>query len=155
MPERLRGVLDTNILVRAVLRPASPAGALFEAFRLHLFDIVTSGPLLDELVRVLLGPSVRRVATITEQQAAAIRACIEAEAVVVPGAYQHVRVVPTDTTDDLLFAAALEGRATYIVSGDLADVRPVKVWKPYEVAIQVVSASYFANEVLKLPQGTG
>ncbi len=62
-----------------------------------------------------------------------MRANIESEAVVVPGHYQDVRVVPTDPTDELLFAAALEGRATSVVSGDLADVRPVKIWKPYEV----------------------
>jgi predicted nucleic acid-binding protein len=65
-----------------------------------------------------------------------------------------VQVVPTDPTDDMLFAAALEGRATYVVSGDLADVRPVKLWKPYEVAIQVVSAPYFATGVLQ-PQPGG
>lgn len=126
---------------------------VFEAFRARRFEMVTSAALLEELVRVLLGPSVRRVAAITEQQAASVRANIESEAVVVPGHYQDVRVVPTDPTDDMLFAAALEGRATYVVSGDLADVRPVKIWKPYEVAIQVVSAPYFATEVLQLQPG--
>src|SRR5438874_977741 len=129
VPDGLRAVLDTNIIVRAVLRPDGPAGAVFAAFRARRFEMVTSAVLLEELVRVLLGPSVRRVAAITEQQAAALRANIEVEAIVVPGHYQDVRVVPTDPTDDMFFAAALEGRATYVVSGDLADVRPVKIWK--------------------------
>ena len=68
----------------------------------------------------------------------------------VAGHYRDVRVVPSDPTDDVLFATAIEGRATYIVSGDLNDVRAVKAWKPYEVAIQVVGAPYFARMVLGL-----
>jgi hypothetical protein len=51
--------------------------------------------LLDELVRVLLGPSVRRIAAITEQQAAAVRATIEATAVVVPGVFWRRRQCET------------------------------------------------------------
>src|SRR5262245_18018179 len=121
--EPRRAVLDTNIIVRAILRPAGVSGAILDAFRAGQFELVTSAMLLDELVRVLLGPSVRRVAEITEQQAAAVRANIEATAVVVAGDYRDVRVVPTDVTDDMLFAAALEGRALYVVSGDEADVR--------------------------------
>jgi putative PIN family toxin of toxin-antitoxin system len=109
--EQPRAVLDTNILVRAVLRPGGVSGQIFRAFRRRRFQLVTSPSLLDELVRVLLGPSVQRVADIREQDAVEIRANLEADAFVVPGAYRDVRVVPSDLTDDMLFAAALEARA--------------------------------------------
>ncbi len=90
------------------------------------------------------------MADIREEDAAEIRANLEAKAIVVPGRYGDVRIVPSDPTDDVLFATALEGRASYIVSGDTSDVRPVKAWKPYEVAIQVVGAPHFARAVLGL-----
>ena len=149
--ERVRAVLDTNLIVRAVLAPRGVAGRIFDAFRAGTFELVTSPTLLDELVRVLFGRSVQRVLSLSPDSAGRLRAEIERKAMVTLGRYQDVRVVPADPTDDVLFACALEGRATYIVSGDEDHVRPVKAWKPYEVAIQVVGAPCFVRGVLGLP----
>ena len=82
MAKGLRAVIDTNIIVRAVLRPGGVSGQIFRAFRHGRFDLVPSTALLDELVRVLLGPSIRRVADIREEDAAEIRANLEATAIV-------------------------------------------------------------------------
>jgi len=113
----LRTVLDANVYVSAAIRPEGPPGQLLEKF-LHesAFELVMSPAIIDEVIKTLEDPKVRRH----------IRAKIDGStwfetivvlADVVAGEHE-ISGVSRDPDDDKYLAAAVEGRATFVVTGD-------------------------------------
>jgi putative PIN family toxin of toxin-antitoxin system len=121
----LRAVLDANVVVSALIRPDGPSGRVVErAVRGDGVRAVVSRVILDEYRRALSYPKVRKYVRFP---AAEVSVWVDALALVsdtVPGE-RRVSVVDADPDDDAYVAAALEGRASFIVSGDrhLLDVR--------------------------------
>ena len=113
----LRAVIDANVYVSALLRPEGPPGRIIERFlRDAAFDIVVSPPIVDEVLRALAYPKVRRLM----RGIAAPELWFEDIVVLanlVSGAY-HLSGVCPDPDDDKYIAAAIEGRAALIVTGD-------------------------------------
>lgn len=113
----LRAVLDANVYISAAIRPKGPPGQIVERFlREASFEIVISPAIVDEVLRALRYPGVRKH----------IRAEVELDAWftgivlladLVAGDYV-LRGISEDSDDDKYLAAAVEGRATYVVSGD-------------------------------------
>lgn len=113
----LRAVLDANVYVSAFLQPNGPPGQIIKHFlRNAAFDIVLSPAIVREIMRALDYPKVRKF----------IGAGIEPElwfedivvlADMVAGA-QELSGVCEDPEDDKYLAAALEGRAACVVTGD-------------------------------------
>lgn len=113
----LRVVLDANVYVSAIIRPEGPPGRVVERFlRDSAFAIVLSPAIVDETLRALAYPKVRRY----------LRRTVDPElwfedivllAELVPGDYA-VSGASADPDDDKYLAAALEGRATLVVTGD-------------------------------------
>jgi uncharacterized protein len=113
----LRAVLDCNVYVSAIIRPEGPPGKLIETFlRASAFDLVMSPAIRDEVLKALAYPKVRK----------SIKRDVDSDlwfedivllARMVAGDYQ-VTGVSEDPDDDIYLAAALEGRCSYIVSGD-------------------------------------
>jgi len=56
----LRLVLDTNILISALLRKNTPPYLLYQAWRENQFELVTSPEQLEELQRVMAYPKLQR-----------------------------------------------------------------------------------------------
>lgn len=113
----LRVVLDANVYISAILRPEGPPGQIVERFlRDRAFEIVLSAAIIDETLRALAYPKVRKH----------IRANVDAnlwfEDVVVLAHLvadaDDAPAVSVDADDDKYLAAAIEGRATLVVSGD-------------------------------------
>lgn len=113
----MRAVLDTNVLVSAVLSRAGAPGAILRAWREDRFQLITSAPLLDELRDVLARPRiVERHGWSPEERLLFIAAFDESAIVVTPDA--ELRVVDEDPDDDRVLEAAITGGVDYIVSGD-------------------------------------
>lgn len=113
----MRIVLDTNVVLSALLWRGAPY-RLLDALRSRgEARLFTSPALLDELADVLTRPSAtKRLAVIGKSSREALTDYIEAVEVVEP---EHVpRVVPNDTDDDHVIAAAIAAGADWIVSGD-------------------------------------
>ncbi len=114
----LRAVLDANVVVSALIRPEGPSGpVLGRVARGAGVIAVVSASILDEYRRSLGYPKVRRYLALP---AAEVNAWLDAFALiahVVPGE-RKVAVVKADPDDDKYLAAALEGRASFVVSGD-------------------------------------
>jgi putative PIN family toxin of toxin-antitoxin system len=113
----LRAVFDANVYVSAAIRPEGPPGQLLERFiRESAFELVMSPAIIDEVRETLADRKVHRY----------IRAAIDAptwfETLVVlanPVAGEYaVHGVCRDRDDDKYLAAAVEGSATFLVSGD-------------------------------------
>jgi putative PIN family toxin of toxin-antitoxin system len=112
-----RAVLDANVYVSAVIQPDGTPGRLVERFvRDDAFEVVVSPAIVDEVLRVLTYPKVRKL----------IRGEAEPElwledlvvlADMVPAEVQ-LSGVCEDPDDDKYVAAALEGRADHVVTGD-------------------------------------
>ena len=113
----MRIVLDTNVVLSALLWRGTPY-RLLDAIRSHSeARLLTSPALLDELADVLTRPSAaKRLAVIGKAAREVLADYVEAVEVVEP---EHVpRVVPNDTDDDQVIAAAVAAGADWIVSGD-------------------------------------
>ena len=110
----MRIVLDTNILVSALLTPNGPPGRLLAAVKRGDLTLVTSDAQIDEL-RNVLGRD-RLSACIRPREAAALLDNLSAVGVVAT----DLPVVDAahDPDDNLILAAAIVGRADLIVSGD-------------------------------------
>jgi hypothetical protein len=113
----LRTVLDANVYISALLRPEGPPGQIIERF-LHdaSFAVVLSPTIIDEVLRALAYPKVRRLMRDTAVPELWFEDIVVV-ADLVSGA-RHVSGVCADPDDDKYIAAAIEGRATLLVTGD-------------------------------------
>jgi len=113
----IRAVLDANVYVSAAVRPEGPPGRIIDRFvRGEAFEIVMSHAIVDEVLRALTYPKVRKY----------IRPGLDAElwfedivvlSHLVAGERQ-LEGARKDPDDDKYLAAAIEGRAEFVVAGD-------------------------------------
>lgn len=107
----MRVVLDTNILVSALLWRGAPYRCLL-AVLAGLADLVVSPPILEEL-RTVLVTKFRYRAADADEAIGLIQAA--ADVVKISGQF---RVIPDDPDDDKFVETAQAGHAERIVSGD-------------------------------------
>jgi putative PIN family toxin of toxin-antitoxin system len=118
----MRVILDTNVLVAALMVSDGPRQQLFEAFLNDSFTLITSDTQIEEFSRVTRYPAVR--SRIHPAQAGRLLNAIRSLSVVLeklPPAN-----VSRDPHDDYLFAMAKAGAADYLVTGDKAGVLAVR-----------------------------
>jgi len=119
----LRAVLDANVYVSAYVRPEGPPGQIVERFlRDVAFEIVLSAEIVEEVLQALEYPKVRKVAR-TKVKPQLWFEDILVLAQLVTGEYK-ISGVSNDPDDDKYIAAAVEGRAALVASGD-PDLRHV------------------------------
>jgi hypothetical protein len=117
----MRLILDTNVLVAALVAPDGPPHQLFEAFLNDRFTLITSDTQLEEFARVTRYPVIRT--RIHPAQAGRLINAVRSLSVLLerlPAA-----AVSRDPHDDYLFAMAHAGEAEYLVTGDKAGVLAV------------------------------
>ncbi|SFF97146.1 putative toxin-antitoxin system toxin component, PIN family [Novosphingobium sp. CF614] len=114
----MRLVLDTNILVSALISASGPPGQLLAAVRDRRVILVTSEEQLAELRDVLSRPRLRPY--IRSADAEDLLATIDAIAVMAHD-LPEIALSP-DPKDNPILATAVAGEADFLVSGDKADV---------------------------------
>lgn len=113
----LRAVLDANVFVSAYVRPEGPPGLVIEKFlRDTAFDVVLTADIVDEILRALSYPKVQKAAR-TKLEPDLWFEDIIVLADIVTGEHQIPRL-SEDPDDDKYISAAIEGRATFVVTGD-------------------------------------
>ena len=108
--------MDTNIIVRAVIKPQGSVGPVFQRLRLREYTLLISRPTLDELVEVLHRPRLRNKYQLSDSALRAIIRMIVARSELVHPDVQLA--VCRDPKDDKFLEVAVTGRADVIVSGD-------------------------------------
>jgi len=112
----MRVILDTNVLLGALISPHGPPDTLYRAWRAARFELVTSVVQLDELRRVSRYPKLKsilpahRIGTLVNNLQRAI--VLEQ----LPPLPDDLRV--KDPNDAFLLAMALSSEADYLVTGD-------------------------------------
>lgn len=116
----MRAVVDTNILVRAVIKPAGTVGPVLLRLRHGDYTILYAQSLLEELIDVLNRPRIREKYGLTDQDIQAVVGLIllRGEAVLPPESEEERITVCRDPKDDKLLEIAVAGEADVIVSGD-------------------------------------
>ena len=114
----MRVILDTNILVAALIAPNGPPHHLFEAFLGGRFTLVTGSMQIEEFSRVTRYPAIR--SRIHPAQAGRMLNAIRSLAINIEN--PPTQSISPDPHDDFLFAMAQAGEADYLVTGDKADV---------------------------------
>ena len=128
----MRVVLDTNVLISALMFGGNPREILDRAIRGEL-RLCISESILSELGAVLRRPKFGFPPSIVNQIVTELVAISE---LVIPS--QRIRLIEADKADNHVLECAVEARAECIVSGDahLLELREYKT-------IQVVSPQQF------------
>lgn len=113
----LRAVLDTNVIVSGLIRPAGAPGQILERLLDEAFILVISPDLVDELRRSLRRPRVRRYILLSSDELEGRIAQLETLADPVEGKIE-LKVEIRDPDDIKFLVAAVEARADYVVTGD-------------------------------------
>ena len=134
----MRAVVDTNILVRALIKPEGTVGPVLRRLRDAAYRLVYSESLLAELVDVLGRPRIRDKYGIGTDDVATVLTLIDLRGeLVVP----RRRIdVCRDPKDNQVLEAAVAGRADIMVSGD----DDLLVLNPFEGIPIVVPAAFLA-----------
>ena len=114
----LRVVIDTNVLVSSVISKKGAPAVLIQAWSDRLFDLVTSEAIIAEIGRVLSEPRLKQVFNISDDRIARLVELLRKGSILVPGSAAVAGAVPADPSDEMFLAAALDGNADVIISGD-------------------------------------
>jgi putative PIN family toxin of toxin-antitoxin system len=110
-----RAVLDANVYVSAIIQPAGTPGRLIERFlREASFEVVLSPAIVDEVLRALAYPKVRKLLRGADAQLWFEDIVVLADVV----GDTQLSGICGDPDDDKYLAAAVEGRASHVVTGD-------------------------------------
>lgn len=109
----MRVVLDTNVLLSALISPHGAPDAIYRAWRAAKFEVITSLAQLDELRRASRYPKFKAV--LQPSQVGAMINNLQ-RAIVLERLTSDVEA--DDPNDTFLLAMALAGEADYLVTGD-------------------------------------
>jgi uncharacterized protein len=117
-PPRL--VIDTNVFISGLISGLWAPARILNAIRLNRAIHVVSDPIVEEYLRVLDYPRIRKFEKISDEFVTTIAAYL---------IYQTRRVELTsnirmsrDPDDDVFLQTAIDGKASLLVSGDRADL---------------------------------
>ena len=112
----MRVVLDTNVLLSALISSHGAPDTIYRAWRAARFDLVTSTAQLDELRRVSRYPKLKTI--LPPHRVGAMMNNMQRAVML-----EHLPNLPegvelNDPNDAFLFTMALAGEADYLVTGD-------------------------------------
>jgi putative PIN family toxin of toxin-antitoxin system len=136
-------ILDTNLLISALISPHGPPDVIYRAWRAARFDLVTSTAQLDELRRVSRYPKLKnilpahRIGTMVNNMHRAILLDV------LPPLPDGMKV--SDPNDAFLLSMALTSEADYLVTGDR---RAGLIQRGIAGRTRIVSPAVFCSEAL-------
>lgn len=131
----IRAVLDTNVLVSALLRPLGKPSQILE-LQPVTFELVLSEEILAETQGVLSRKRIQKKDPITDQAIKGFMIRLRTASILVI-VHNIENVITKDPPDKVVLACAVESGSDYLVSGnlhflDLRQYRNVKMVTPAE-----------------------
>lgn len=133
----MRAVLDTGILLAALITSGTPPDLIYRAWRKKAFELITSEWQLDEFRRVSRYPKLRKY--LRSAEAGTLLNGLRRQATVLRE-IPKVELSP-DPDDNPLLATAIAGMADFLVTGDKRDVLSLGKVE----TVQIVTARTFAD----------
>ncbi len=122
---RPRLVIDTNVFVSGLISGSGPPAKILRAIQRKKAIHLVSDPIMEEYLRVLEYPRIRKFKKITDAFIADIAAYL---------VYQTERVelvsdikLSPDPDDDVFLETTVDGSATMLVTGDKTDLLSLRV----------------------------
>lgn len=112
----MRVILDTNVLLAALISPYGSPDAIYRAWRAARFELLTSAVQLDELRRVSRYPKLKTI--LPAHRVGTLVNNLQRAVVLDPLPSLPAGMDATDPNDVFLLAMALAGEADYLVTGD-------------------------------------
>lgn len=112
----MRAVVDTNILVSALIRPHGSVGPVLHRLRLGHYILLYTQSILEELVDVLSRPRIRDKYGVTEDDVKTVVALVLLRGK--PVTVYKTLAVCRDSKDNKFLEAAVAGKADVNVTGD-------------------------------------
>jgi putative PIN family toxin of toxin-antitoxin system len=109
----MRVVLDTNVLLSALISPHGPPDWIFRAWRERRFELITSSLQVDEVRRASRYQKFESIL-----QPAKVGAMVNNLQRSIMLERVTTRIETTDPNDAFLLAMAVDGYADYLVTGD-------------------------------------
>lgn len=136
MPSEIRAVVDTNVFVSGVIHKEGLPGQVLAALRFGRFELITSAEINEEILEVFNRPRIRERYHIGDR-IIDIGAILYTKATLVEP--KHRVKVSRDQEDNKFIEAALQGKASYIVTGDKKDLLQLK---EYNGILMVTPAAF-------------
>lgn len=136
----IRAVVDSNVILRAVIKPNGSVGPVLQRLRNAEFVAVYNDPLLTELADVLNRPRIREKYALRDEDIRTVIALLllRGESVEPSRRIDACR----DPKDNMILEAAVEGRSDFIVSGD-GDLLVLRAFE----GIPIVESGRFLREL--------
>lgn len=138
----MRVVLDTNVVISATLIQGGKEDQILRAWQYKAFELVFSPQILEEVGRALFYEKLQKFRWMTEEEITMLLQRLAQESLLVPG---RVTVAASrDPEDNKFLAAAIEGEARYVVSGD-KDLLDLKTYR----GVRIVTPAAFLRALRK------
>jgi putative PIN family toxin of toxin-antitoxin system len=138
----LRVVLDTNVFVSSLLSTQGLPAQVLHAWREGRYMLVTSPPIIAEIIEVLESPRISKKYLIGQEDIEHLVDLLKTDTILVPGRAAVKGSVPQDPRDEVFLACAIDAKADCIVSGDrhLLDLRTYR-------GIPILTVNEFAEKL--------
>jgi len=138
----MRVVLDTNVVISATLIQGGKEDQILRAWQHRAIESVFSPQILEEVGRALFYEKLQKFRWMTEEEITMLLQRLAQESLLVPG---RVTVAASrDPEDNKFLAAAIEGEARYVVSGD-RDLLDLKTYR----GVRIVTPAAFLQALRK------
>ncbi len=143
----LRVVIDTNILVSALLSKKGSPALVLNAWRERKFLVITSDNAITEVERVLQELASTGKYIISKEDIESILNLLHKDAILVPGQIDTMGAIPQDPDDEKYLSITLEAEAKEIISGDshlldLVSYQNIKIQSAREFLASLESESF-------------
>ena len=115
---KLRIVIDTNLLISALIVSGSTPDRLLQAWRKDSFILVTSEQLLEEISEVAKRNSLNKYCLFPKRVDKLLEGLSLSTELVMALPEQNLPIRCRDPKDNKILACALGGKADYLVTGD-------------------------------------
>ncbi len=112
-----RAVVDANVVISGTIAPRGAPAAILNAWRADSFELIVCLAVLAETAEKLRLPRIRDKYQISEEAVVDLLAELSQAGIIVPD-QAPINPPPPDPEDTMLFSAAVEATADFIVTGD-------------------------------------
>jgi putative PIN family toxin of toxin-antitoxin system len=110
-------VLDTNVIISALISPAGPPAEIFRLWEQDRFFVASSPPLIAELEKTLAYPKIQKLLAQSRSKVPPLLRRLQSNSVTVEPEIS-LDLIPDHPTDNRILECAVAAEAQFIITGD-------------------------------------